>query len=59
MTEIKKKKEEIIHTDKLGQELFEGNYVAGCHRNTMYICKIIKINKVMQRIMDVKSKPSM
>ncbi len=54
MATVKKVKEPIIRKDKLGQELEEGNYVAGCHRNTMYICKVIKVNNVMLRICDVK-----
>ena len=48
------KKEKPIHLDKLGQELAEGNYVAGCHRNTMYICKIVATHNVQIRIQDVK-----
>ena len=48
------KKEIPIHLDKLGQELSEGNYVVASHRNSMYICRIKKINKVMLRIMDVE-----
>jgi hypothetical protein len=59
MTTIQKIKDTpTIHLDKLGQELAEGNYVAGCHRNSMYICKIIKINKKMLRILDIKCTPS-
>lgn len=44
----------IKHLDKLGQELSAGNYVVGCHRNTLYICRILKINKVMIRIQDIR-----
>lgn len=53
-----KQKELIVHKDKLGQELQEGNYVAASHRNCMYVCKITKINKVMLRIVNIESQPS-
>lgn len=53
---IKKEKEKIVHTDILGQEITDGCYVASSHRNTMHICKVIKISPKMLRIIDVKSK---
>lgn len=47
-------KNQVIHLDKLGQELNVGNYVVGCHHNSVYICRILKINKVMIRIQDIR-----
>ena len=52
------KKEKVIHVDKLGQPLELGMHVAACHRNTMYVCKIVKVSPVMIRVLDVKSKPN-
>jgi hypothetical protein len=54
-TTTKKVKEPVIHLDKLGQTIEEGNYVAGCHRNSMYICKILKCTAKQIRINDIKS----
>ena len=54
MAKAKKIEEPIVYLDKLGQELSEGNYVVACHRNTVYICRIIKINKVMLRVSDIR-----
>jgi len=56
MATVKKVKQPTVYKDKLGQELAKGDYVAGCHRNTMYICRILKINNVMLRIVDIKDK---
>lgn len=47
-------KKQVTHLDKLGQELNIDNYVVGCHCNTLYICRILKINKVMIRIQDIR-----
>lgn len=47
-------KKQAIHLDKLGQELNVGNYVVGCHRNSVYICRILRINKVMIRIQNIR-----
>lgn len=54
-TQIKPKKEPVVHTDILGQEITEGCYVAVPHRNTMYICKVTKINPKMIRVVNVKN----
>lgn len=54
MTEIKKKKEQVVHTDILGQELVEDCYVAAPRSNTMYICKVTKLNPKMIRIVNVQ-----
>ena len=44
------------HEDILGQPITDGCYVAASHRNNMYVCKVIKVNPKMLRILDVKSK---
>lgn len=53
-TTTKKKKEPVIHTDILGQELIEGCYVAAPRSNAMYICKVTKLNPKMIRIVNAK-----
>lgn len=52
--EPKPKKESVIHTDILGQELTEGCYVAAPRHNTMYICRVMKLNPKMIRVVNAK-----
>jgi hypothetical protein len=44
------------HKDILGQPINEGNYVAISHRNTMYICQIMKLSAKMMRVVPVGKK---
>lgn len=39
-----------IHTDILGQEIKEGDYVAAAHQTSLRICQITKINPKMIRV---------
>lgn len=50
----KKIKEPVEHTDILGQTLTEGCYVAAPRHNTMYICRVTKLNPKMIRIVNAK-----
>jgi hypothetical protein len=47
-------KEKVEHTDILGQPLKEGNYVATSRKNTMHICRIIKVSPKMIRVIPIK-----
>jgi len=49
-------KEKIEHKDILGQPVSEGKYVAICHRNTMYVCQIMKLSAKMMRVNRIGNK---
>lgn len=54
MDDTKPKKEPVKHIDILGQEITEGCYVAAPRSNTMYICRVTKLNPKMIRIVNAK-----
>ncbi len=47
-------KEKVEHKDILGQPLNEGNYVAICHHNMMYVCQIKKLSPKMMRVIPIQ-----
>lgn len=51
---MKNKVEVAEHKDIIGQPLTEGSYIATCHRNTMFVCKIVKIHPKMVRAVRIE-----